>query len=663
MAEVDPGTNFPQPNDFVVWQTATNEVYMKWGKPERRREAQFRHYQLECTKIGNETGNDGLKWQVLTQISGNDMETAATHYTAKVREPGKYAFKIFAVYTSGKSQSQNFSFDVRQIADVPSKMLMQAVAGSGQTLGRHTVYHLGKDRKIDISKGITKCNVQVPKDSEIGNAQEKVILLAGETGSGKTTLINFIVNQLYGIEFQDKFRFKLIDDNEEIKEAKKAAEKVDSRSLVKWFKKLTVGRKECDSATQLVSCYTMKPVYGTKFPYTVHIVDTPGYADTQGKEKDQWTTEQIRNFFLSDEHLGIPHIDAVALVVRASTNRLNDAQKYIFDSVMTLFGKDIAENIFIFCTHADGKKPKVLNAIEKHGIPYRASYKFSNGVLYDDEDDADGGNDDAHEAIEWNMGKKSCENFFLALHDLPSKSLSETQDVSRRRRQLEECIQYFIRYMDELILKHHASEKLKIDLESMGDIENQSIDVELISRVKRESKKCMNCNYCERTCHEDCSVWWNWLNWTCVIMEGGECTNCGCDVGNHTSEEFIWTNEKRTVTKKVSELLENHEQMGSNKELKAAQAKHDKLGEKALLLQKVQREIDELENKMEVQLQKAMAAQVKLHEIALKPCVPSGVDFIGNLITQMKTERKENWEIKVDVLENIKKTLFQQMTD
>lgn len=44
---------------------------------------------------------------------------------------------------------------------------------------------------------------------------EKTIMLVGEIGSGKSTLIDGIVNYVVGVNFDDPFRFTLVKEEEE----------------------------------------------------------------------------------------------------------------------------------------------------------------------------------------------------------------------------------------------------------------------------------------------------------------------------------------------------------------------------------------------------------------------------------------------------------------
>lgn len=49
------------------------------------------------------------------------------------------------------------------------------------------------------------------------NVDEKTIMLVGATGSGKSTLVDGIVNYVLGVRFNDPFRFTLVQLEEEEK--------------------------------------------------------------------------------------------------------------------------------------------------------------------------------------------------------------------------------------------------------------------------------------------------------------------------------------------------------------------------------------------------------------------------------------------------------------
>ena len=80
-------------------------------------------------------------------------------------------------------------------------------------------------------------------------------MLVGQTGSGKTTFLNAYINYLMGINYEDNFRYVII--NEEF------------------------NKKQDQSQTSEVIVYNVKDPDGT----VIQIIDTPGFGDTGGIKK------------------------------------------------------------------------------------------------------------------------------------------------------------------------------------------------------------------------------------------------------------------------------------------------------------------------------------------------------------------------------------------
>ncbi len=96
----------------------------------------------------------------------------------------------------------------------------------------------------------------------------KTILLTGATGSGKTTWINAMVNYVLGVEWDDPFRFILVDE--------------DVR-----------GASQAHSQTQGVTVYDLHYQDGFRIPFSLTIVDTPGCGDTGGLARAKEITSAI----------------------------------------------------------------------------------------------------------------------------------------------------------------------------------------------------------------------------------------------------------------------------------------------------------------------------------------------------------------------------------
>uniref|UniRef100_A0A673NLJ9 Zgc:171695 n=1 Tax=Sinocyclocheilus rhinocerous TaxID=307959 RepID=A0A673NLJ9_9TELE len=208
--------------------------------------------------------------------------------------------------------------------------------------GPPALYQLNTDRKcIDGNQNKVRRWTYGRRDR---NKQNKVIRMVGETGTGKTTLINTMINYLLGVKFEDE-EFYQITEEEDLEE----------------------------SLTQ-TSEITVYEVFVEENPTSLTITDTPGYADIEGYEKDREISEYLIRLF-SDED-GIHYIDAVCFVMKATQIRISGKELYIFHSVLSLFGRDIENNIVFLFTHSDGGPPTdALSAIKKAQIPCRRDGK------------------------------------------------------------------------------------------------------------------------------------------------------------------------------------------------------------------------------------------------------------------------------------------------
>ena len=111
------------------------------------------------------------------------------------------------------------------------------------------------------------------------NVECKTILLMGATGSGKTTLINAMVNYVLGVEWDDPFRFLLISEEGP--------------------------NSQAHSQTSKVTAYELHYQVGFRVPYSLIIVDTPGYGDTKGIERDHQITDSIQQFFKDEKGIRV----------------------------------------------------------------------------------------------------------------------------------------------------------------------------------------------------------------------------------------------------------------------------------------------------------------------------------------------------------------------
>ena len=160
----------------------------------------------------------------------------------------------------------------------------------------------------------------------------------------------------------------------------------------------------------------------TKLDYALHIVDTPGFGDTRGVQRDQEIIDQIRKLFLLPGDKGIACLDAVCFLVKAPDARLTHSQKYILNAILSLFGKDIEENICTCITFAEAQKPPVLASLEKFRLPHQNYFKFNNSALF-----ANNVNKDELAHNFWKIGMNIFDSFFDQLDKMETKSLQMTK--------------------------------------------------------------------------------------------------------------------------------------------------------------------------------------------------------------------------------------------
>jgi hypothetical protein len=126
-------------------------------------------------------------------------------------------------------------------------------------------------KPVDTGEIIKRFSFGEPSNQQMENTY-KTILLMGATGSGKTTWINAMINYVLGVEWDDPFRFKLVDEQ-------------------------VIGASQAHSQTQEVTAYDIHHQNGFRIPFSLTIVDTPGFGDTKGMERDREITLAVEKFF------------------------------------------------------------------------------------------------------------------------------------------------------------------------------------------------------------------------------------------------------------------------------------------------------------------------------------------------------------------------------
>ncbi|XP_053357741.1 uncharacterized protein LOC128528706 [Clarias gariepinus] len=484
------------------------------------------------------------------------------------------------------------------------------------------------------------------------NMQNKILLLVGETGTGKTTLINVMVNYILGVKFTDEVWFEITQEGGENPVSDQTKSQTTKIIVYEVF------------AQNNTTCLT--------------IIDTPGYGDTRGSEYDRKIADNLYTLFHTNS--GAKEIDAVCLVVKASQNRLSDRQQYIFDAILSLFGKDIENNIFICISHSDGMPPdNALNAIGEAAIPCRKDeqneivhYIFNNRQTYKRSKMYNRALQEA-----WELTYVSLMHLFASLKEGNRKSLGQTERVLTESKQLESCImnlQNRIQFVDykgkELAqIKKNLGENQK----KIGRNENFELTVTKyykekvpIENVSWKDRNVTSCSVCEENCHEY-GCWCAPKAKMCEVIKHGYCTSCSgkCHYTKHVKE-----NKKYVILSK--EIVMTYDELKKQFECSNYKASDIKFDSQAV--EKVKKEIDSnkkqeeeinIEKRVNEDLIKTRKEKVKLveeaytsiirlSEIALKPDSAFIVQAIDFLIPQVEEIKKNIFARKLRELRNIK---------
>lgn len=456
----------------------------------------------------------------------------------------------------------------------------------------------------------------------------KVILLIGQTGNGKTTLINFLINTLLGVEYEDDFRFKIVVEKKRLHEAQ--------------------------SNTEGVNCYNIR-LKG--YPFPIKIIDSQGVGDTRGIELDEQLIPKIKEIFLS-----VNHINCICFIVKETDIRLPSSQQYIYKTCLDVFAKDVNKNFILMLTNSHFQEDpndipvlKTLNLKESFFntvIPYLDKpyyFQFENGTLFSKKKN--------------NINKLYFEESMENMNKFLQEKLVKLKHVHTKncafvcieRIQQRLICENLLRIRESLVKKKKLIEETQCQIlkekDKIAEDPNiKIIDYEIIYKKRNlpNGKHSTVCNYCKTNCHSNCTdtriFGLDFLKYTCLAFNlAGFCKICGCFFYSHeSSAQYEYYEEKKPLSLSLEELFKKKCQSSPE-----AKSRMEQLNE---IICKENEEIIKIKKEADMKYEELESCLRKLNDLALNP---SNFQLTLNMYDQL-IQQEEQLENSVKI-ENLKK--------
>jgi hypothetical protein len=246
-SEVFPATTKPAspPGKPELNEVTFDSLTIGFAKPQRLgKDVQIINYKVECSS--------DTSW---TTRNVQHTEDSKPTFTLKNLDPlTSYFFKVSAnCGDAGESNTSPSSDPFTTFAQIPTfqpdKILGLCELIEPPEDSKPAVYalpltlvHENRDRQLRKYEINLDCKKSC---SRLSNTPNKVIMMVGSTGSGKTTTVNAMINHIIGVKWDDSFRLKMIHEDS----SNQGTE--------------NIGNQTC-SQTQFVTCYTLPHLTGFK---------------------------------------------------------------------------------------------------------------------------------------------------------------------------------------------------------------------------------------------------------------------------------------------------------------------------------------------------------------------------------------------------------------
>lgn len=393
--------------------------------------------------------------------------------------------------------------------------------------------------------------------------QQYNILLFGETGSGKSTLINYLTNYFHGGSLK-KLKIAIPTKHHKATEGWQYSEK----DLHDTTKSKT---RECTD-------------YGfTKDDICYNFIDTPGLSDTEGTAKDD---EHIMKIMAAAEDRG--NLSAIVIVINGTVARATVNLRNTLTLLKGSVPDVLLKNLLVVLTNCSKATANFdLKQLEPWKVPKDNVFHMNNSALsmpvemWKEDDDV---MEDL--AGHWKKSMKVMEGMMKKVKQLGNKATHAFRDMRLKRNKIKAELHGILlevkklqTMQDELNCAQGAEKDVASDIQKYSNFkQSKQVDYVELEEAPYHSTICMKHTM---VCHEGCGLQYTTTQGAdifkgCACMSGQpNCQQCECDHSTHyhdkkkpvkktkTVEDIIHdvkalydkhTNRKASLQKKITDL-------------------------------------------------------------------------------------------------------------
>jgi molecular chaperone DnaK (HSP70) len=557
--------------------------------PSELRDILQKHYPKVLEELANKQNGNSFNVSLTRKVMENEIfGPVVNNILERIKEVfNRIGGKCDYLYLVGGFATSRFlqqRVKEKFSSHVKKKVFIPAVPGQTILMGAVLLAHTGTN--VEPNKRLSQ------------QSEELTICFIGKTGAGKSTLINACYNWCLGVDGKENTERKYCISTRSQEGNPLQADKQFAHLNTEDQK-----RKKGASSTIAPSKYTFKT---DKF--ILHIIDTPGFADTTGVETDR---DHIKQILEQITQLNQVHIFGIVW----NEKRLTTEQKFVVGCLKELLPKERYKNLVVCVTNTLEVDADTKDAISAVGLEQCPVICFDNLWVTAE-----------------NWGRVSL--MFRGEADVSFKELIECakaaepvsseifQSIVRKRTQLNKNRNQIYAQIATLNNHKQALKKVIRELDDLSkDISHIKVTRTKISAKETPAQWNTFCKVCGSNCHINCYLSFKTTDLSgCAAMDSrGNCTKCGHRHTVHTHE----------CTKMEREEI--REEITDNENLRKKQGKEQEQSKRRELQKEINKKISSLDSEIEEQLKGLRLVVDELSALVMAPFNPHYLDYLDTL--------------------------------